>query len=107
MLNPIDPVDFCRALADPTRQRILEMLLERERTVTQVVEAFDLSQPTVSYHLDTLSRFGLLVSRRQGKQVYYRTDNRQVTRCCGMLMSKYAPRQPRSEYETDETQERK
>jgi len=89
MATSIDPVNFCKALADPTRQSILEMLLASERTVTQIVNAFKLSQPTVSHHLDALSRYGLLISRRQGKQIYYRTNAQLVTRCCGMLMSKF------------------
>ena len=94
MANAIDPVDFCKALADPTRQGILEMLQASERTVTEIVDAFALSQPTVSHHLDALSRHGLLVSRRQGKQIYYRTNNQLVTRCCGLLMSKFDAGEP-------------
>ena len=94
MANPLDPVDFCKALADPTRQGILEMLQAGERTVTEIVNAFDLSQPTVSHHLDALSRHGLLVSRRQGKQIYYRTNTQLVTRCCGLLMSRFDAGEP-------------
>ena len=90
MNSEITSVDFCRALSDPTRQRILEMLMERELSVSEIVESFHLSQPTVSHHLDTLNRYGLLTSRKDGKQVFYRTDSANVTMCCGMLMSKYA-----------------
>ena len=55
----LDCVEFCKTLADPTRQKILEMLLEKEITVNEIVEAFDLSQPTVSHHLEILTRNGL------------------------------------------------
>lgn len=85
----LDCVDFCKALADPTRQKILEMLLEKERTVSEVVEAFKLTQPTVSHHLEILSRNGLLTSRREGKQIFYRTNQDNVVSCCGRLMSKF------------------
>ena len=44
----IDCVEFCKALADDTRQRILEMLLEREMCVRDIVDAFTMSQPTIS-----------------------------------------------------------
>ena len=43
----IDCVEFCRALADGTRQRILEMLMEGELCVGDIVDAFDMSQPTI------------------------------------------------------------
>jgi len=89
MTDKLDCVEFCKTLADPTRQKMLEMLLEKEITVSEIVEAFNLSQPTVSHHLEILARSGLLTSRKAGKQVYYRTNQENVVRCCGMLMSKF------------------
>ena len=90
----IDCVEFCKALADETRQRILEMLLEREMCVSEIVEAFHISQPTVSHHLDVLRRFGLLTSCKHGKQVYYATNREHVVQCCGRLMGRYRPSSP-------------
>ncbi len=89
MADLINCIEFCKALADPTRQKILEMLLEEEKTVSEVVEAFNLSQPTVSHHLDILSRNGLLSNRRDGKHVFYRTNQDSVVSCCGKLMAKF------------------
>ncbi len=85
----LDCVEFCKTLSDPTRQQILEMLLEKEAAVNEIVDAFDLSQPTVSHHLEILTRNGLLTSRKEGKQVFYRTNQGNVVSCCGMLMSKF------------------
>ena len=85
----LDCVEFCKTLADPTRQKILEMLLEKEITVSEIVDAFNLTQPTVSHHLEILARSGLVTSRKEGKQVFYRTNQDNVVRCCGMLMSKF------------------
>lgn len=85
----IDCVEFCRALADETRQRILEILLEQEMCVSDIVEAFPVSQPTVSHHLDVLKRLGLVTSRREGKLVYYATNRQRVVRCCGRLAAKF------------------
>ncbi len=85
----IDCVDFCKALADPTRQKILQMLMDGEKTVSEIVEAFNLSQPTISHHLEFLNRYGLLTSRKEGKQVYYVTNQGEVIQCCGMLMAKF------------------
>ena len=89
MADLINCVEFCKALADPTRQKILGMLLEEEKTVSEVVGAFHLSQPTVSHHLDILNRSGLLSNRREGKQIFYRTNQDIVVSCCGKLMAKF------------------
>ncbi len=85
----IDCVEFCKALADDTRQRILEMLLEREMCVGDIVDAFDMSQPTISHHLNILRQFGLVTSRKEGKQVYYSINRDNVVECCGRLVAKF------------------
>jgi ArsR family transcriptional regulator len=85
----IDCVAFCKALADDTRQRILELLLEGERCVGDIVDAFDMSQPTISHHLNVLRQFGLVTSRKEGKQVYYATNRDNVVECCGRLIAKF------------------
>ena len=87
----IDCVDFCRALGDETRQRILEMLLEKEMSVSDIVDAFHISQPTISHHLNVLRQLGLVTSRKEGKQVFYATHRDSVMRCCGRLIAKFDP----------------
>ncbi|MBI3732597.1 MAG: winged helix-turn-helix transcriptional regulator [Chloroflexi bacterium] len=87
----IDCVDFCKAMSDDTRQAILRLLKARgEQTAGEVVAAFDLSQPTISHHLSILRRSGLVQTRQQGKEVYYRIHQENVTGCCGLLMSRFA-----------------
>ncbi|MDY7076112.1 MAG: metalloregulator ArsR/SmtB family transcription factor [Chloroflexota bacterium] len=85
----IDCVEFCKALADETRQRILEMLMEREMPVSDIVDAFTMSQPTISHHLSVLKQFGLVVSRKEGKQVFYAINRDNVVECCGRLVAKF------------------
>jgi ArsR family transcriptional regulator len=84
----VDCVDFCKALADETRQKILEMLQQGEMCVTDIVAAFDMSQPTISHHLSILKQFGLVTSRKEGKQVFYALDRDNVIECCGKLFAK-------------------
>ena len=55
------------ALADPTRRAILRHLMEGEASVTELVRPFDLSQPTISRHLDVLERAGLVERRRDAQ----------------------------------------
>lgn len=85
----IDCVEFCKALADDTRQRILVMLAEREMCVGDIVEVFGMSQPTISHHLSVLKQFKLVASRKEGKQVYYTINHDNVVQCCGRLMAKF------------------
>lgn len=86
----IDCVEFCKALADETRQGILKLLRERgELCVGDIVEAFASSQPTISHHLRLLRSAGLVTTRKQGKLVYYALDQENVTECCGMLMVQF------------------
>jgi ArsR family transcriptional regulator, arsenate/arsenite/antimonite-responsive transcriptional repressor len=85
----IDCVEFCKALADDTRQQILQMLLENEMPVNDIVAAFEVSQPTISHHLNVLKQMGLVTSRRDGKQVFYATDHQNVVQCCGLLIAKF------------------
>jgi DNA-binding transcriptional ArsR family regulator len=85
----IDCVAFCKALADDTRQQILEMLLNEEMRVSDIVEAFTTSQPTISHHLNVLKQFGLVTSRKEGKQVFYAINRDNVVECCGRLIAKF------------------
>jgi DNA-binding transcriptional ArsR family regulator len=55
------------ALADPTRRKILAILADGERTVTQLAEPFDISQPAISKHLRVLERAGLIVRGREAQ----------------------------------------
>ena len=85
----IDCVEFCKALADDTRQRILTMLLEEEKCVGDIVAEFDMSQPTISHHLGILKQFNLVTSRKEGKQVFYAINQDNVVECCGQLVAKF------------------
>ncbi len=90
-LQTIDCVDFCKALADNTRQAILRLLQVRgETSVSDIVAAFKLSQPTISHHLSILRKYGLVQTRHEGKEVLYRVDQDNITECCGMLMTRFS-----------------
>ena len=91
-MTNLDMVAFCKALGDETRQRILEILqAEGEKCVSDLVEVFNVSQPTISHHLNFLKQANLVASRREGKQVYYRANQENITECCGILFTKLVP----------------
>ena len=62
---------FFKALNDPTRRDILEMLRSRDMTAGEIAEAFDFSKPTISHHLELLRQASLVESVRQGQYIYY------------------------------------
>lgn len=59
-------------LAVDSRMKIFIFLKDHgEKTVTEIVEHFSLSQPTISYHLKSMQEAGLLTKHRIGKEIYY------------------------------------
>ncbi len=66
--------DAFNAVAEPRRRDILDYLAPRERAVGDIVEALGLAQPSVSKHLKVLRDVGLVDTRRDGRQIFYRTN---------------------------------
>jgi ArsR family transcriptional regulator len=73
-IGEIDSGDFTRlfkAISDETRQRILVLLDQNARCVSDLVKEFNLSQPTISRHLSLLIHAGIVQKRREGKRIIY------------------------------------
>ncbi len=68
-------VTMLKALSDETRLRILKLLERGELCVCEIVAAFDVGQPRVSFHLAALRNAGLVKDRKEGKWMYYRIDD--------------------------------
>ncbi|TDW97533.1 autorepressor SdpR family transcription factor [Dinghuibacter silviterrae] len=60
-----------KALNDPTRRAILDLLKDKDLTAGQIAEQFDISWPSISHHLDLLKRTGLVTAQKEGQFVYY------------------------------------
>ena len=69
---PLFKTDAFHALADPTRRRILELLIPGECRVSDLATYFKMSQPAVSQHLGVLRRARLLNAKRHGRERFYR-----------------------------------
>jgi DNA-binding transcriptional ArsR family regulator len=65
-------------LADDTRRRILDLLYEDDRSVNELVEVFDVSQPAISRHLRVLREAGLVRVRSAGQQRIYALEARRL-----------------------------
>ena len=62
-----------RAVADPTRRTILQLVHERERTVSDIATHFSVSRPAISQHLKVLHDADLVTIRREGTRRFYRS----------------------------------
>lgn len=62
---------ICKALGDPNRLRIVKMLSGCEKCACVILEAFDITQPTLSHHMKILCDCGLVNVRKDGKWSYY------------------------------------
>lgn len=60
-----------KALADPTRRRILDLLKKRSMPAGEIAEQFSMTGATVSHHLAVLKSAGLVSDRHEGKYIYY------------------------------------
>lgn len=69
---------FFQVLADPTRVRLVELLLDGEKNVGELVQAVGAPQGRVSSHLACLRWCGFLGTRRDGKYIYYRVTDQRV-----------------------------
>ncbi len=85
------PVDFARALSDPTRQKIMDAVCCCWLNVGEIVDAVGVSQPTVSHHLAVLKDIGLVHVREEGRHTFYSLDQQRVVTCCGQIMQVFAP----------------
>ena len=63
--------DAFKALADPTRRRILELLAQGELTAGEIAAHFDMTKPSISHHLNILKGAGLISDERRGQNIIY------------------------------------
>jgi len=86
-------LQFARAIADETRQAILDHLCCVWLTVGDLVERLDgeVKQPTVSHHLKKLEEVGLVEVRQEGKFRYYTLNQARYNACCATLVAKGNP----------------
>jgi ArsR family transcriptional regulator, lead/cadmium/zinc/bismuth-responsive transcriptional repressor len=67
--------ELFRSFSDTSRVRILSVLVQQEMNVGGLAQAVGISESAVSHHLRSLRQMGLVVARRDGKEVYYRIED--------------------------------
>jgi ArsR family transcriptional regulator len=91
MVQDVDTVEFAKAIADETRQKIMAICCCEELSVNDIVEALDVSQPTVSHHLKILKNAGLVKAERRGKEIFYSLNQAKLADACCQVAEDFAP----------------
>ena len=81
---------FFKAISDPNRVKIMELLKDGELNVTEICKHFDMKQPSISHHLNILKNAGIVKDRKVGKEVYYDLNTICITNCCGTFQNRFA-----------------
>lgn len=63
-----------KALNDSTRRQILDLLKEKDMSAGEIAEAFNITKPSISHHLDNLKTAGLVTTERDGQFIVYSLD---------------------------------
>ncbi len=77
--------EVCKTLASPKRLEIINTLKMGEKTVTDLVNILGVSKANVSQHLALMRHKGILTSRREGVNIYYRVANPKVIEACTLM----------------------
>ena len=76
---------ICQTLAHPKRLEVIERLRQGEISVTNLAEALDISQPNLSQHLTLMRQKGIVTTRREGLNVYYRLASPKIVKACDLM----------------------
>jgi DNA-binding transcriptional ArsR family regulator len=76
-----------KALNDPIRREILELLRERDMNAGDIADHFNITKPSISYHLDLLKQADLVISVKNGQFVNYTLNKTVVDEIIQWLMS--------------------
>ena len=70
-MNTIDAALICKVLSDSNRLQIIQMLADGEKCGCQLLEKFEITQPTLSHHMKILCECSLVKARKEGKWSFY------------------------------------
>ncbi|ERI94945.1 putative arsenical resistance operon repressor [Clostridiales bacterium oral taxon 876 str. F0540] len=86
-LNYEEHAKIIKALSDPNRLKIIDILSCGERCACDILEHFNFTQPTLSHHMKVLSDCGIVYSRKEGQWNYYSLNNKNCNKLIIFLMN--------------------
>lgn len=77
--------EICKIFTNPKRLEIISLLRDGEKTVGELAELADLPQANISQHLTVLRQNGVVTTRREGANIYYRIANPKILQACDLM----------------------
>jgi len=77
--------DVCKVFSNSKRLEILNTLRDRELTASELIEKIGLSKANLSQHMSILKSKGVVLSRREGVNIYYRISNAKIIHACDLM----------------------
>ena len=99
-MNESETALICRALGDENRLQIIKMLTGGELCACKILDAFNITQPTLSHHMKILAECNLINSRKEGKWTYYSINRKTISEfksSVSVRMRKNSPEKKSSE----------
>ena len=76
---------ICHTLANPKRLEIIDKLRDQELSVTELTEALEISQANLSQHLSLMRQRGIVTTRREGLNIFYKLSNPKIIEACDLM----------------------
>lgn len=77
--------DVCKVFSNAKRLEILNTLRDREMTASELIEKIGLSKANLSQHMSVLKSKGVVLTRREGVNIYYRISNAKIIQACDLM----------------------
>jgi len=84
--------EICKVFSNSTRLEILNLLRDKQLSVTELIEKTKLSQANISQHLSIMKSKGIVASNRKGKNIYYKLTNPKIIKAFDILRGVLAER---------------
>ncbi|MDO8460505.1 MAG: metalloregulator ArsR/SmtB family transcription factor [Nanoarchaeota archaeon] len=77
--------EMCKVFSNPIRLEILNLLRDKEMSVTEIIEKTKLTQANISQHLSIMKSKGIVLSNRNGKNIYYKLSNTKIIKAFDII----------------------
>ena len=77
--------EICKVFSNPTRLEILNLLRDKERSVTELIKKSKLSQTNISQHLAIMKSKGIVMSNRKGNHIFYKLSNPKIIKAFDII----------------------
>jgi ArsR family transcriptional regulator, virulence genes transcriptional regulator len=79
--------DICKALSHPIRLAIIDRLKDQETAASDLICELEISKANLSKHMALLAHGGIVESRREGRQIFYRLTDPEIPKACAIMRS--------------------